>query len=55
MTDSRWKSDTPAVEENEFHSLLEVDDSTGWRPYIIPAIGLLLAVGAVVSIFALGL
>ena len=44
MTDTR----TPEteLEHDEFHSSLEIDDTSGWRVFIVPGLLLLFLVGA---------
>ena len=35
------------IEHDEYHSTLEVDDTSGWRLFIVPGILLLLLIGAI--------
>lgn len=49
MTDER-STETPEPEHDEFHSSLEVDDSSGWRVFIVPGVLLLFLIGAVLFI-----
>jgi hypothetical protein len=49
MTDDR-STESPELEHDEFHSSLEVDDSSGWRVFIVPGILLLFLIGAVLFI-----
>ena len=49
MTDER-STETPELEHDEFHSSLEVDDSSGWRVFIVPGVLLLFLIGAVLFI-----
>jgi hypothetical protein len=56
MTDSR-KNITgyeagAEIEHDEYHSTLEVDDTSGWRVFIVPGLLLLFLIGAL-SIFLL--
>lgn len=48
MTDNRT-SDTP-LEHDEFHSALEVDDSSGWRVFIVPVLMGLFFIGVILFI-----
>lgn len=50
MTDNRTSQDMPPLEHDEFHSSLEIDDSQGWRVFLVPGIALLLALGAILSL-----
>lgn len=47
MTDNRSTRELP-LEHDEFHSSLEVDDTSGWRIFIVPALMLIFVIGAVV-------
>ena len=49
MTDNRT-SDMP-FEHDEYHSALEVDDSSGWRVFIVPALMGLFFIGVILFIF----
>lgn len=49
MTDDR-SNETPELEHDEFHSSLEMDDSSGWRVFIVPGVLLLFLIGAVLFI-----
>ncbi|MGF1550736.1 MAG: hypothetical protein ACFBQW_09480 [Sphingomonadaceae bacterium] len=40
MTDERSRDEEPEFEHDEYHSALEIDDTTGWRPFIV--IGLII-------------
>jgi hypothetical protein len=35
------------IEHDEFHSALEVDDTSGWRVFIVPGLAILFLIGAV--------
>jgi hypothetical protein len=48
MTDNRT-SDMP-LEHDEYHSALEVDDSSGWRVYIVPVLMGLFFIGVILFI-----
>jgi hypothetical protein len=48
MTDERPTDAEPL--DDEFHSSLEVDDSSGWRVFIVPGVLLLFLLGAVLFI-----
>jgi hypothetical protein len=48
MTDDR--SDDTEYEHDEYHSALEMDDSSGWRVFIVPGLMLLTLVGAILMI-----
>ena len=52
MTDDRNEGTTPQDEplDDEFHSSLEVDDSSGWRVFIVPGVLLLFVLGAILFI-----
>lgn len=49
MTDDR-SGDTPEFEHDEYHSALEVDDSSGWRVFVVPGLMLFLMIGAILFI-----
>ena len=49
MTDQRPDEAEP-LEHDEFHSSLEVDDSSGWRVFIVPGVLLLFLLGAIAFI-----
>ena len=48
MTDDRTDLDEPL--DDEFHSSLEIDDSSGWRVFIVPGLLLLFVLGAILFI-----
>jgi len=48
MTDDRTDQNEPL--DDEFHSSLEVDDSSGWRVFIVPGLLLLFVLGAILFI-----
>jgi hypothetical protein len=52
MTDDRSDRTDPLDEplDDEFHSTLEVDDSSGWRVFIVPGVLLVLVLGAILFI-----
>jgi hypothetical protein len=52
MTDERPAQTDPQEEplDDEFHSTLEIDDSSGWRVFIVPGILLLFVLGAILFI-----
>lgn len=39
------------IEHDEFHSALEVDDTSGWRIFIVPGLAILFLLGAVILFF----
>ena len=39
------------IEHDEFHSSLEVDDTSGWRIFIVPGLAILFLLGAVILFF----
>lgn len=39
------------IEHDEFHSSLEVDDTSGWRVFIVPGIAVLFLLGAIALFF----
>ncbi len=49
MTDNRMTSEMPSLEHDEFHSSLEIDDTRGWRVFLVPGLALLLVVGMILS------
>lgn len=49
MTDNRTSDQTLPFEHDEFHSSLEVDDSSGWRVFLVPGLALLFVIGAILS------
>jgi hypothetical protein len=49
MTDNR-SGDTIEYEHDEYHSALEMDDSSGWRVFIVPGLMLLILIGAILMI-----
>ena len=48
MTDDRTDQEEPL--DDEFHSTLEIDDSSGWRVFIVPGLLLLFVLGAILFI-----
>ena len=51
MTDDRTDGTTPDEPlDDEFHSTLEIDDSSGWRVFIVPGVLLLFVLGAILFI-----
>lgn len=40
-------SDASEVEHDEYHSALEIDDTSGWKVFLVPALAILFLVGAV--------
>ena len=52
MTDDRTDGSTAPDEplDDEFHSTLEIDDSSGWRVFIVPGVLLLFVLGAILFI-----
>lgn len=52
MTDDRTDGSTTPEEplDDEFHSSLEIDDSSGWRVFIVPGVLLLFVLGAILFI-----
>jgi hypothetical protein len=51
MTDNRTSDDMPPLEHDEFHSSLEVDDTTGWRVFIVPVVLLVIVFGMIAFFF----
>lgn len=39
------------IEHDEFHSSLEVDDTSGWRVFIVPGLAILFLIGAIALFF----
>lgn len=39
--------DGAEIEHDEFHSSLEVDDTSGWRVFIVPGLAILFLIGAI--------
>jgi hypothetical protein len=54
MADDRPIDETPPLEHDEYHSALEVDDTSGWRVYLVPALALLFVIGALAFIALYG-
>lgn len=50
MTDER-QTEIPPEEHDEYHSSLEMDDSSGWRVFIVPVVLILLVIGMVAFFF----
>ena len=50
MTDNRQGDDIAAMEHDEYHSSLEMDDSSGWRVFLVPGAALLFVVGALAMV-----
>jgi hypothetical protein len=46
------KSTTP--DDNEYHSSLEFDDTTGWHVYVVPALALAFVIGALLFLVLYG-
>ena len=52
MPQAQAQAPQDEFEHDEFHSSLEVDDTTGWRVYIVPALAGLFVIGALlITIF----
>jgi hypothetical protein len=49
MTDSR-PGEIPPLEHDEYHSSLEIDDTSGWRVFVVPAILFIFLIGALLFI-----
>jgi hypothetical protein len=54
MTDKRLIDEASPLEHDEYHSALEVDDSSGWRIYLVPGLALLFVIGALLFIALYG-
>ena len=39
------------IEHDEFHSALEVDDTSGWRIFIVPGLAIVFLIGALILFF----
>ena len=50
MTDNRSNDDIAAMEHDEYHSALEVDDTSGWKVFLVPGTALLFVVGAIAMV-----
>ena len=50
MTDNRATPDTSSLPDDEFHSSLEIDDTRGWRVFLVPGIALLFLIGAILMV-----
>lgn len=50
MTDEKSTGEMP-FEHDEFHSSLEVDDTSGWRVFIVPALMIIFVIGALLFTF----
>ena len=50
MTDNRSSDDIAAMEHDEYHSSLEMDDSSGWRVFLVPGVALLFVLGAIAMV-----
>lgn len=44
-------SDASEVEQDEYHSALEIDDTSGWKVLIVPGLAVLFLIGAIVLFF----
>lgn len=49
MTDQREPE--PEFEHDEFHSSLEVDDSSGWRVFVVPVVLIVIVIGMIAAFF----
>lgn len=50
MADDRSSDQAPPPEaDEEFHSSLEIDDTSGWRVFIVPGLALLAALGMIIA------
>lgn len=52
------KTHSPDVEQDPhdiYHSSLEVDDTSGWRVFIVPGLALLVAVGGLAGFVAISI
>jgi hypothetical protein len=50
MTDNRTTTAEAPLEHDEYHSSLEVDDTSGWRVFLVPGLALLFVVGMILSV-----
>jgi hypothetical protein len=50
MTDDRPTDDIAAMEHDEYHSALEIDDTSGWRVFLVPGLALLFVLGAILMV-----
>ena len=50
MTDKRTSDDIATMEHDEYHSSLEIDDSSGWRVFLVPGTALLFVLGGILAI-----
>lgn len=50
MTDNRSSDDIAALEHDEYHSALEIDDTSGWRVFLVPGLALLFVFGAILMV-----
>ena len=52
MAEDRSSDEVPPPEEDdEFHSSLEIDDTSGWRVFIVPIILVILVIGMIAFFF----
>jgi hypothetical protein len=47
-------SNEAEIEHDEFHSSLEMDDTSGWRVFIVPGLAVLFLLGAIALLFMSG-
>lgn len=51
QSDSMPQAPEPEFEHDEFHSSLEIDDTTGWRVFIVPVALGVFVIGALAFTF----
>ena len=54
MADRTFTTETPPLEHDEYHSALEVDDTSGWRVFIVPGLMIAFLIGALLFTFLYG-
>ena len=54
MPQTQIQTPQDEFEHDEFHSSLEVDDTTGWRVYVVPALAALFVIGALLIMIFYG-
>ena len=51
MMDRSVSAESPPLEHDEYHSALEIDDTTGWRVFIVPGLMIVFLIGALLFTF----
>lgn len=54
MPQAQMQTPQDEFEHDEYHSSLEIDDTTGWRVFIVPALAAIFVIGALMILVLYG-